>query len=467
MIHRLSFFLFILLGLPGGVSVVSAALVGDGRADDTSAIQELVDEAGSVDLPKGVYRITQTILVNLDQTGFAALSGDGTARLVMEGAGPAIRLLGTHGGTAAPESVLPPVWERQRSPMVSGIEIVGAHAEADGIEAVGTMQLTLSRVVVRECRHAVRLVERNRNVLITECHFYHNTGVGVFLDGLNLHQINITGSHISYNAGGGVVSRGGNVRNLHIGNCDIEGNHEGEGPPTANILLDSTGGSIAEVAITGCTIQHTHKAPDSANIRILGGGTEPRLEVAQGSPRSMEGNVTITGNVMSDVQVNVHVKDARGVTLSGNTFWSGFEHDLLVESSQNVVITGNNLDRNPRYIVNNTKDAEKNGVLLRDVSGCTFLGNVVRGVWNKEAAVKIEGGRLLQIGHNSILDCDGAGLWLQGVSSSIVSDNLIQDDRPGSDSGSQVSSLIFEGCEGNQVGENLLSHGSENREVSE
>ncbi len=462
---KLSLLSITALGMLGGVSLF-AAPVGDGVADDTAAIQQLVNEAGSVALPKGVYRITQTILVDLDQTGFAAVSGDGTARLVMEGAGPAIRFVGTHGGTAAPESVLPPVWERQRTPMVSGIEIVGAHAEADGIEAQGTMQLTLSRVVVRECRHAVRLVERNRNVLITECHFYHNTGIGVFLDGLNLHQINVTGSHISYNAGGGVVSRGGNVRNLHVGNCDIEGNHAAEGEPTANILLDSTGGSIGEVAITGCTIQHTHKAPDSANIRILGGGTEPRLEASQGSPKSMEGNVTITGNVMSDVQVNVHVKDARGVTISGNTFWSGFQHDLLVESSQNVVITGNNMDRNPRYIVNNTKDMEDNGVVLRDVSDSTFLGNVIRGVWHKEAAVRVDKGHRLQMAHNSILDCDGVGLWLRDVSASIIADNLIRDERPEATQ-TQGPSLLLEGGKDNQVGSNSLSHSSETRELSE
>lgn len=76
------------------------------------------------------------------------------------------------------------------------------------------MQLTLSRVVVRECRHAVYLTTRNRNVLIADCHFYHNTGIAVFLDQLNLHQINVVGSHISYNRGGGIVSRGGNVRRI-------------------------------------------------------------------------------------------------------------------------------------------------------------------------------------------------------------------------------------------------------------
>jgi len=56
---------------------------------------------------------------------------------------------------------------------VTGLEIVGAHAEADGISAQGTMQLTITRVVVREARHGIRLHDRNRNVLISDCHLYH------------------------------------------------------------------------------------------------------------------------------------------------------------------------------------------------------------------------------------------------------------------------------------------------------
>ncbi|MEZ5387013.1 MAG: glycosyl hydrolase family 28-related protein, partial [Prosthecobacter sp.] len=193
---------------------LTAQPVGDGKSDDTEAIQSLIDSGGSVMLAKGTYRLTKTLTVDLAETGFAALSGDGTARLVMEAAGPAIHFIGTHAGTAAPSTVKPEIWEQQRTPMVDGVEIVGAHAEADGIEATGTMQITLSRVVVRKCRHAVHLTERNRNVLISACHFYENSGVGVFYDNVNLHQSNIIGCHISYNAGGGIVSRGGNVRNV-------------------------------------------------------------------------------------------------------------------------------------------------------------------------------------------------------------------------------------------------------------
>src|SRR6185369_9796432 len=85
--------------------------VGDGVADDTAALQKLIDTNGSVHLAKGTYRLTATLKVDLDKTGFAALTGDGTARFVMAGEGPAIHFIGTHGGSAAPSTFKPEVWE--------------------------------------------------------------------------------------------------------------------------------------------------------------------------------------------------------------------------------------------------------------------------------------------------------------------------------------------------------------------
>ncbi len=431
--------------------------VGDGKADDTAAIQHMFDTVGSVKLPKGMYLITKTLKVDLAKTGYAALTGDGTVRIVMAGPGPALLFIGTHEGSAAPESFKPEVWENQRTPMVEGIEIVGAHAEADGIEATGTMQITLSRVVIRECRHAVHLSTRNRNVLISACHFYHNTGIGVFYDNVNLHQSNIVGSHISYNGGGGVVSVGGNVRNLHIGTCDIEGNHAKDGPPSANVMLDSRGGSIGEVAITGCTLQHTHKSPDSANIRIIGSGTDPSLLRRAGREHTREGNVTITANVFSDVQVNVEVQHSRGVTITGNTFWEGFQHDLVVTDSDNVVVTGNNFDRNPRYLVNGNDNAEKNGIVFQRCTDSIFNNNVISGVWKQRAAVDIESCNRLQISHNSILDSDGTGLRLEQVTNSMVAGNIIRDDREG-EQRSKEPSLSIVGGKDNVIEQNVLGN---------
>ncbi len=436
-----------LLTLLAFTTVLTAqTLVGDGQADDTEALQKLVDAGGSVALPKGRYRLAKTVTVHLAKLGAAGISSDGTATLIMAGPGPALKIVGTHGGTAAPRSFKPETWA-QRTPVVQGLEIVGAHAEADGIEANGTMQLTLSRLTIRECRHGIRLAVRNRNVVIADCHLYRNRGVGLFLDNVNLHQTNVTGCHISYNLGGGIVAVGGEVRNLHVGACDIEANHDENGPPSANILLDSTGGSIAEVAIAGCTIQHTHKAPGSANIRIFGAGSDPSLLRREGREHTREGHVTIVGNVFSDVQVNLEIRQARGVTVSANTFWEGFAHDLVVEDSQNVVITGNNFDRNPRYLVNGNGLAEKNGVLLRRVADSAFSGNIVVGVHGQAAAVDVEDGTRLRITDNSILDSDGHALRLTRLSRSLVTGNLLRDDRSTDRRSPAAPLLVREGAE--------------------
>lgn len=437
-----------LLALLAFTSVLTAqTLVGDGQADDTAALQKLVDTQGSVRLPKGRFKLTKTIVVDLAKTGYAAISGDGTAQVIMAGSGPAFHFVGTHDKSADPWNFKPQVWDAQRAPSVTGIEIVGAHAEAEGIEATGTMQLTLDRVIVRECRHAVHLTKNNRNIILNACHLYHNSGIGVFYDDVNLHQSNIVGCHISYNGGGGVVSRGGNVRNLQIGTCDIEANHDPKGPPAANVELNSTGGSIGEVTITGCTIQHSHKAPGSANIRILGAGTDPSLARRGGRPTTREGNVTITGNIFSDVEINLEIHQARGVTITGNTFWEGFTHDLLIEDSSNVLITGNNFDRNPRYLVNGNGLAEKNGVVLRRVADSAFSGNVMVGVHGKEAAVDVEDSTRLRITDNSILDSDGHALRLTRLSRSLVSGNLLRDDRPANQRSQAERLSVREGSE--------------------
>ena len=197
--------------------------------------------------------------------------------------------------------------------------------------------MTISRVTVRRALHGIHLVNRNRNVIISDCHIYENRGVGIFYDQVNLHQSNIVGCHISYNGQGGVVVKGGDVRNIHIGTCDIEGNMGGpDATPSANVHLDATGGSIGEVAIVGCTIQHAHEAPSSANIRVNGASNSVKF-----TDERRHGNVTIANNVLSDVQVNIDVVDARGVAITGNTMWKGYTTNLRVVNSSGIAVVGN------------------------------------------------------------------------------------------------------------------------------
>ncbi|MBN1342860.1 MAG: right-handed parallel beta-helix repeat-containing protein [Phycisphaerae bacterium] len=422
--------------------------VGDDKTDDTGAIQKAVDsKKGGVWLPKGRYRITKPVTIELDRLGPTSICGDGTATIVMAGPGPALHLIGTHEGTADPSTVKPNVWRNQRMPLIDGFEIMGDHAEAVGVRAERTMQAVFSRLVIRKALHGIHLVTRNRNAIISECHVYENRGVGVFMDGCDLHQINICNSHISYNGGGGVVLRKTSVRNLQIGTCDIEGNMDPNGPPTANVLIDSSTGQglgnwdIREGAIVGCTIQHTGGAPDSANIRFIGRDGTPPLTV---------GRFTISDNVMSDVQVNIHLKNARGVTITGNTLWRAVQHSLLIENSSHIVVSANLLERNPAYRDFTTGS----GVVLRDCQDCTLTGLHIHDTRQAGAGLVLERCKWCNITDNIVVDCDNAGVLMEDVEHVRMSDCIVRDTRK---KAVDPIALRLTGGKGNMIVNNLLA----------
>ncbi|GIW94440.1 MAG: ATP-binding protein [Pirellulaceae bacterium] len=426
----------------------SAQPVGDGVHDDTEHLQRWVDSGRRpLVLPAGRYRLTRSLVIDLEKTGYFAVDGQSVAVLIMDGPGPALYLKGTHQRTAEPRDFEERVWQNQRMPVIERLAIEGRHPQADGIRAEGTMQLRLTGLHLRKLHHGVHLVANNRNVIISDCHIYDNRGIGIYYDQVNLHQSNILGCHISYNRQGGIVARGGNVRNIHIAGCDLESNMAPEEPPTANILIDCRDSQYgtAEVAITGCTIQHNNPSPDSANIRIIGKSLDtPRVRPLR------EGNITITGNVLSDVQTNIHLVECRGVVISGNTLWQGYQNNLLVERSQAVVVAANNMDRNPRYDYGNTQDAN-NAVVFRDCQDSTISQLLVTSVWRSEAGIVLERCRRMNVTGCTVLDCDRAGLLLKEVSDSRVSDCLVADSRPDNRS----ASVVIQSCHNLWLSDNL------------
>src|SRR5690606_4897983 len=178
------------LGGHGG-NVQKFGAVGDGKTDDTAAVQKAINAGvGEVFFPKGIYRITKTLMVDLDSIGYSSIYSLGSSQIIMEGPGPAFKLVGTHQKSAAPQTFSEDVWDRQRMPLLDGLAITGAHPDAVGIEASGTMQLTVSRIHVRNALHGIHLTGNNRNVVISDCHLYSNRGIGIYYDEVNLHQSN-------------------------------------------------------------------------------------------------------------------------------------------------------------------------------------------------------------------------------------------------------------------------------------
>ncbi len=395
---------------------------GDGRTDDTEAIQHAVDQRGGhLILPPGTYRLTKPIVVPLDRDGPFGMDGSGgTARLVMAGPGPALRLVGTHEGTAAPDSVEPVVWESERRPGISDLEIVGDHEEAVGIELDGTMMATIAGVLIRRCLYGVHLVRRNRNVLLADSHIYEGRGpaIGVYFDGVDLHQTIIVGSHISYQKHAGIKVRGSEVRNLQITGCDIEYNFDPESPNSADVWIDAREGRVREGTIASNTIQ-AKESPDGANVRIEG----PDDPTSKGA-----GLWTIVGNVLQSQAVNLMLRNCRGVAVTGNSFASGFRRSIEMDRCQHVVIGANTFDHNPDY----TGD-RIDGVTIRRSAGVCLSGLILEGSKagdaNEGGALEIYDSSEVNVNGCQVLDPVHRGIELRNLRNSRISDCTVIDRR--------------------------------------
>ncbi len=329
---------------------------GDGVADDTEALQHTLDSGdGVLRLNKGTYRITKPLVLDLTKTGFGAVRGEGgTSRIVMAGAGPAIRVIGDHQGTASPSSVPPHTWEKERFPTITGIEIVGEHPDSIGIELRKTMKCVISQVLVRRCRIAVHLVERNRDFLLTDSHLYDNHEIGLLFDRCNLHQIIVHGCHISWNKVAGIKSLGGDVHNLQIVGNDIEYNNATAGgaskqpadltdhPGGSEIWFDATDGVISEVTISGNTIQATVQT-DGANIRIVGADVErpQRADAPKTQKVDTAHLINITGNVLGSQWRAVELRNVSRVTITGNSIYDSADLSVFAARSAGLVVSGN------------------------------------------------------------------------------------------------------------------------------
>jgi hypothetical protein len=411
--------------------------VGDGQSDDTRAIQHAIDAGdGLLEFPRGDYRISQTLRVELAQHGRTALCGSGgAAKLLMHGPGPALLLQGTHDGSAAPSGFQQRVWQNERMPTVDALEIEGRHDQADGIRIESVMQPTLTRVLIRRVRTAVHITRRARNVLISNCHIYHNTGVGIHLDQVNLHQTIIIGSHISYCRLGGIRIEESEIRNLQITGNDIEYNNnrahgvpDADGEPTAEIYIDvGQQGSVREGTIASNTIQATY-SPGGANIRFIGSREA-------GDHRT--GMWTITGNLIGSQYVGVHLTSARGFAIEGNYLYSGHHRNVLVEQSRNVVLGANCLGHNPDY----RKQELATGIRFEDCRNCNITGLLIEDAQAGEHTVDgappiVRSGlielvrcRRMNVTGTQILDPTPDGLYLEDCSDTLINGCTILDDR--------------------------------------
>lgn len=419
--------------------------VGDGRADDTDAIQRAIWEGdGVLAFPRGEFRITRTLEFDLARCGRVAVHGcGGVGRLAMDGPGPAIRIVGTHAGTAGPSTVSPGVWQSERMPTVSDLEIEGRHPEADGVLLEGTMQPILWGLLIREVNTAVRLHGRARNVLIDRCHIYHTRKAGIHLDRLNLHQVCISNSHISFCRLGGVRVEASEIRNLQITGNDIEYNNDRthepfcSGEEVADIFIDAREGRVREGTIVSNTIQAT-PSPGGASIRFLGRSPEENLDT---------GLFTITGNLIGSQERNIHVVSACNVSIVGNAIYASSDRNILVENSRNVAVGANTFDH-PAYHSGRDFCA---GLRMVDCANCNVTGVLMQDCREyagpgetppRKALLEFVRCRNLNVSATQALDGFPYGMYFEDCERALVSGCSVWDER---ESRPMLAGIVWKG----------------------
>jgi parallel beta-helix repeat protein len=364
----------------------------------------------------------------------------------MAGPGPAFHLIGTHEGTADPDSVRRQVWDKERLPIITGIELRGAHPESVGLRLEKTMQATLVNLLIRRCKIGIELVKRNRNLIIDHCHIYHNHEVGVDFNKVNLHQAIIADSHISYNPVAGIRLLGGEMRNFQIVGNDIEYNYDPNNKGSADVLIDMRpeGSSFREGTIVGNTIQ-ARPSPGGANILFLGG---KNLRTG--------GLLAITGNLIGSQTHNIHLTDCRGVTISGNSLYSAAEHTLWLENCANIVAANNTIDWNPdhkkKYLVDGILITDCKGVILSN----TIIENSFQGSAQTGGAIEVKASQDVAIVNCQVLDFRFRGITLTDAVRCRVTGCSVIERRQAPPAG---ASIQVKSGRDNLIADNIINRG--------
>ncbi|MCP4892121.1 MAG: hypothetical protein GY904_36725, partial [Planctomycetaceae bacterium] len=164
----------------------------------------------------------------------------------------------------------------------------------------------------------------------------------------------------------------------------------------------------AEIAITGCTIQHSANYPGEEGNTVAPGGANIRLAGKAVYPIN---SVTISGNVLSDTTTNVDIRHAHDVAIQANTFFAPKPNHLSVEDSQRVVVVGNTF--NPRQFV------RPGTIRFLNCSDCILSSFTVHRFATQAGAVILDGCNGMILTGLSLTDCD-SGLVIRNSSDCTV-----------------------------------------------
>ncbi|MDA1232186.1 MAG: right-handed parallel beta-helix repeat-containing protein, partial [Planctomycetota bacterium] len=143
-------------------------------------------------------------------------------------------------------------------------------------------------------------------------------------------------------------------------------------------------------------------------------------------------------NLIGSQWNNIHISAAQGITISGNSVYSGHHRNLLMEDCSQMVVGNNCFGHNADY------GAEKElctGVTLRNCRDSVFTGNVLQDCQSgrhlfptapelqREALLELYNCRNIIINSNQILDSAPYGIRLADCQDITLNATVVTDRR--------------------------------------
>lgn len=317
-------------------------IIGDGIADDSDALQYLVNNNREVRISDGLtIRVTKATMIDPDKI---KLFDGGNSEFIMDGYDRAIFWI--KGSMETGMSANPDLLTDQIIYSESGFIIQNCKCRSSNPDIAcavlldSCMNVIVQNMYINNIKKGIRIVNTCRNISILSNNIYMIKEAGIHLtDSSNLHQIDVCNNMISYCHHCIFVENPEALANLQCTGNDIEVSHYPDSYNLNHVCVlimsdDVKTGMIGEIVFSGNTIEG-HSNGDRV------------IELSGGASRKVR-QFIISDNVIANVVIsNILLSKCLLGSVCGNSFSSDQRPNILdnycvtLNSCTDVTITGN------------------------------------------------------------------------------------------------------------------------------
>lgn len=319
------------------IEINNFGAMGDGKTDDTVAFQKAALENGVLRLDSGkTYLINKTIVLDLNKIkGIQA----NNAKIFVSKDIPAFHLKGNKitGGAEPPSNT---GLEQEFSAVIEGLHVYSNNHKGTALVLDGTFGVNISNSHFYNLKKGIELINKNRNVIITENHIWDIKEYGIHYNNANTHQSIISNNHISY-AKIALFFENGDVHNTQINSNDIEVGHSVNNNTLSaiQVICYKLNSQFSQAQIIGNSIEDHFLAKEGI-LNFNAKSFDPSKVKSDQAP--YVGMIELVGNEFSGSSRAIILDNINDLIVNGNTFKLIKEVFISIfTSGEGINISGN------------------------------------------------------------------------------------------------------------------------------